>query len=281
MSILLGTNYYEAGADEDRRQLQSALHLSALSDVAPANLQWHDEPYERLAQHVRTVSVLRRDAREATGYNGRRKPLATEVFDALAKIARVDGHHYFGFLNADILVTQQAVDAILSGGRETYVFSRTDIDSQGQPLGLMLYGMDMFVCRVDVWPGVRRKLRPYIIGEQCFDNVYTAVMMSESDGAVVNRAGCILHERHESRWRNNDPYGEYNYFLASLDSRYFSMWVAYCERLIGARRQGASEADEEAIAKEAFMWRRSVAASSVQMGRQLKARFRHWRHRAR
>ena len=278
MGIVLGTQFYRASADEIRRQDRPAQALVGLRHVVPVNLQWTDEVVERPG--LRTIPVLRQDARLITRYKGRRKPIATEVFDALATIAREGGHRYFGFLNADIVVTQPVVDLILEAGKQTYTFSRTDLDEQGQPAGLMLYGMDLFVVDVNWWDAFRRRFRPYVLGERCFDNVYTAILMCHGDGLVVNRHGYLLHAQHSVGDRLLNPYGQYNRFLASLDSRYFSMWVDYCERLVGLHRRDAPESEERALADDVFRWRPSVAAASWQAGRQVKARLQYWRQRA-
>ena len=41
-------------------------------------------------------------------------------------------------------------------------------------------GQDMFVVSVQWWQRNRSRFRPYILGEACWDNVYTAVMMCHS-----------------------------------------------------------------------------------------------------
>jgi hypothetical protein len=278
MSIVLGTHFYRASADEIRRQDRPAESLVGLRHVVPVNLQPTDDVAERPG--LRTVPVLCQDACLITRHNGRRKPISAEVFDALATIAREEGHPYFGFLNADIVVTQPVVDLILEADKETYVFSRTDMDESGRPLGLMLYGMDLFVFDVNWWATSRKRFRPYVLGERCFDNVYTAIMMCHGDGLIVNRHGYLLHVRHQPGERLSNPYGQYNRFLASLDSRYFSLWAEYCERLVELHRRGAPESEERALAKEVFVWRSSLVSAGWQAGRQVKARLRYWRDRA-
>jgi hypothetical protein len=274
MKVVLGTQFYRASADEIRRQDRPAEALAGLRHVVPVNLQWTDEVVDRPG--LRTVPVLRQDARLVTRHNGRRKPIATEVLDALATIAREGGHRYFGFLNADIVVTQPAVDLILEAGKQTYAFSRTDLDEHGQRAGLMLHGMDLFAFDVNWWDACRRRFRPYVLGEICYDNVYTAIMMCRGNGLVVNRHAYLLHARHQVRFQALGPYAEYNGLLAALDSRYFSIWVDYCDRLVRLHDRGAPESEERALAEEVFVWHPSVAAALWQAGRQVKARLSYW-----
>jgi hypothetical protein len=272
--ILLGTQLYGASGDARRRQDRSVESLIGLPGAAAVNVQFGDAVFEQPG--LETLPVLRQDARTVTALPGRRKPIATEVFSALAEAARARGLRWFGYLNADIMVTSRALD-IVREGRDTYAFSRQDVDDRGARLGIVTSGLDFFVFDVGWWERHRRRFRPYVLGECAFDNVYASMMMCHSNGAIVNREPGIFHERHASG--AGGPFADYNWFLAALDSPYFTLWVRYWEQLTAARARGAEPAEEEAIRQRVFVWRRSPAAWAVQAGRSLKARVRFARQR--
>src|ERR1051325_7390130 len=110
-----------------RRQQAAIDAVTTLSGAIPINLQWRDEICAR--GEMETLAVLRHDARSVLGLPVRRKPIVRELFDALAHAARARGCRYFAFYNADIEISQAAVDTIAQGGRQTYAFSRMDVDA--------------------------------------------------------------------------------------------------------------------------------------------------------
>jgi hypothetical protein len=273
MTVLLGTQFYAGSADARRRQEQAIDALLRLRDVALVNLQWVDEVYER--PEIETLPVLRQDSRTVTRLPVGRKPIMPEVFDALAGAASARGCRYFGFLNADILVSQAAIDVIAREERDGYAFSRRDIEADtGRELGLMLNGLDLFVFADEWWRRERHRFRPYILAEWFYDCVFGALMACHGDGLILNRDGEIRHEAHPRTL--SGPLAHYNGYLAALDAPYFSLWVRYSQRLDELRQRGASEADERALQREIFVWRPSWPSLLVHVGRQLKAR---WRYR--
>lgn len=274
MHLLLGTQFYDGAPDALRRQQQAAAALGHLRGVTPINLQWRDEICERPG--VETLAVLTRDAPGVTGLPGRRKPIVPEMLDALAHEASARRLRYFALVNGDIVVTERAIDRVLTGGKQTYAFSRMNVDESGQHLGLTLQGIDMLAFEVPWWLANRRRFRPYILGEPCFDVVFTAIMMCHGDGAICNRDGEIRHENHP-----NHPFGayaDYNHYLAALDAPYFSIWVKYWHALVRARARGAPEAEEQALLRATFVWRPSIASALWHAGRCARAR---WRYRFR
>lgn len=271
--MILGTQAYACDGDSARRQERALDALASLSNVSAINLQWPDEIVHR--DGLRTLAALGPDSRTVTHCPGRRKPIILDVLDALASLAAAEGHRYFGYLNADIVVKPAAVDVIASSGKASYALSRLDVDAAGQPIGMMLYGIDLVAFDVLWWRTHRRRFRPYILGEPLWDNVYAAVMMCHGDGLVLNRPGLIEHERHNAA---HDPnaFLSYNGLLSALDARYFSLWVRYCEAVVDARARSASVEEEAAIAADAFVWRRSAGAAIWDAGRGVKARL-HYR----
>ena len=141
-------------------------------------------------------------------------------------------------------------------------------------------GQDMFVVSVRWWDRNRVRFRPYILGEACWDNVYTAVMLCHSDGVLLNRDPLIVHRRHAAVWRDATPAARYNGYLAALDARYFELWSQYWHRLDKLRREEAPPSTEAALAKEIFVWKRSAPNAVRQFVRSARARQRYRRLRA-
>jgi hypothetical protein len=229
------------------------------------------------------LPALLGDSVTAAGPGGRRKPLTREFFDVLSRVATARGHHYFAFVNSDVLVLPAALEALAREVRQTYAISRHDIDRLDGDVArstLLTAGIDMFVVSAEWWRRHCRRFRPYVIGDACWDNVYTAVMMCHSDGIILNREPLILHERHQTLWNDTTSTARYNGFLAALDGRYFSLWCEYWDRLERARAQGVSAAGQRALRDEVFVWRRSAKAALQQSVRSARARLQFLRRRA-
>ena len=275
--MIIGAQFYDAGPEANLRQARAMDALAGLAGVVAIDLQWKPSPAPR--PWIRTEAALRQDSCSVTRSTGRVKPIATDAFDALAAIAAREGHRHFLFINSDIAVTPAAVERIANEGKEVYAFGRMDVGADGREQGLLLSGLDGFAFDVRWWQAHRRRFRPYIIGEAIWDNVYAAIMMCHGDGVIANRRGEIRHDAHPTAW-GRTLFADYNGFLSALDSRYFSLWVAYYARLVEARARGASEEEERGIARDVFVWRRSSAAAARQAGRGVKARLRFRRQRA-
>jgi len=273
--MLIGLQLYDADAASTRRQRLAVDALARLEGVEAVNLQFRDGAAVT-SPKVETIAGLSGDSLRTTGSPGRRKPLAREAFDVLAARAAARGHRYFSFINADIVVTPEAVREIEEGRRESYVVSRTDVDDVAAahpPFDApMTAGLDMFVLSTAWWPSNRRRFREYIVGECCWDNVYTAILMCHSKGIVLNREALILHERHTPAWHEPTPQARYNGMLAALDARYFSMWAEYWQRLESLRACGAGADEEGVLQREAFVWRPSAYQAARQAVRSLRAR---------
>src|SRR5574338_1034089 len=101
--LVIGSQFFRSGSDSDARQARARAALRALPDARPVNLQFADdpEPFEGLE----TAAVLRLDSRRVAGGDGPRKPIVSEMFDALASIARREHAGWFAYANADIEVT--------------------------------------------------------------------------------------------------------------------------------------------------------------------------------
>ena len=279
VTVVLGSNFYDGDADAMRRQQAAVDTVTSLSGVLPINLQWHleggsgNDVCER--SEMETLAVLKNDARSVTGLPIRRKPIMPEIFDALAAAAAARGCRYFAFYNADILVSQAAVDAIANGGRQSYGLSRMDFDAgTHRDAGVMLNGIDMFAFDVAWWRAERRRFRAYILGEWFYDPVFASLMLLYGDGVILNRRGEIRHETHEHH-PPAGPAAEYNGYLAALDAPEFSRWAGYRGRLDDLRARGASEEEELALQREAFSQSITIGASIYHAGRCAKAFLRY------
>jgi hypothetical protein len=283
--VLVGIQLHGGAPSAVERQRRALEALVALDDVRAVHLQFHDAAPLAL-EGCPSLPVLQLDSNRLTGAAGPRKPIAREVFDALASVAADRGIAYFAYINGDIVVRPEAIDLIRRLGRQTYVFSRGDVDDlAGAVAGLdvattmMTAGQDMFAVSVDWWRRHAARFRPYILGEGCWDNVYTAAMMCHSDGVLLNREPHILHERHPTAWHAVTPAARWNGMLAALDGRYFSIWCRYWTGLEAARRRAASASEEEALRRSVLVWRRSAPAAALQLVRTVKARARYHRLR--
>ena len=103
-------------------------------------------------------------------------------------------------MNSDIIVSPAAVARVIAGEHQVYAFSRMDYDRAGRDTGLILTGCDAFAFDVAWWRANRHRFRPYILGEPCWDNVFTALLMCYGDGMLVNRDAAIRHEIHATAW---------------------------------------------------------------------------------
>lgn len=268
--IVIGTSFYPASADSERRQVRARAALLELKDVIPINLQFVDEDFE--PEGFRTLPVLRQDSRLLTGAAGIRKPVVSEMFDALADAARANGCRYFAYLNADIEIRPAALDVILSGDRDGYAFSRIDVDAAtGAELGVQIFGLDMFAVDAAWWTRESRRFRPYIAGEPCWDNVYAALICAHGNGDIVNEHPGIYHESHPTLW-NEGPFAQHNGFLAALDAPDFSRWVHYATKLDAMLKAETPIDRRGLVTAELADARLSAVESAVHVARQLRAR---------
>lgn len=261
-----------------RRQAAACEALATLDGIKAVNLQF-TQRYLRQDPRISTLKTLAVDSTVVTRSPGRVKPIALEMFDQLAAAAEVNRCRYFAYINSDIIVTPALVQLVQSGDKETYAVSRCDVGGAEDDC-IVTSGQDMFVVSVQWWQSNRVRFRPYVLGEACWDNVYTAIMMCHSDGALLNRDPLVLHERHATLWRDTTPTARYNGYLAALDARYFHLWSQYWHRLEALRASGTSESAEVDLAHATFVWRRSASGAMRQLIRSARARQRYRRLRA-
>jgi hypothetical protein len=247
--LTIGSRFYPAAADSERRQARAREALLGLPGVHAVNLQFTDESYRPAGFDTRPV--LARDSRTVTGGGTVRKPIVAEMFDALAAVAAARGDRYFAYLNADIEVAPAAVDRILDGGRDGYAFCRVDLAAGTRAAGgVLLLGLDLFAADTAWWARQRRRFRPYIAGEALWDNVYAALFASHGRADIVDVDPGIYHEQHAASW-GGGLYAAYNGYLAALDAPYFTRWAMYHARLEQARAS-ATALDREGLMRDVF-----------------------------
>ena len=224
--------------------------MSTLIDVSPhrpVNLQFSDRRDVCEVDGFETLAILELDSNRVTGRRGPRKPVVNEVFTRLAHLAAERRVRYFGFTNADILFTSAAIDRIVRADHPAFVIARSDVDA-GRILnpGPLLYGTDVFVVDASWWLAHQHEFRPYILGEGCWDNVYSAQLLCTAGGLLLNREPLVKHEAHPIAWHDS-PFAEHNGYLAALDRMYFTRWVMYATRLEAMRREakGLGTIDDE------------------------------------
>jgi hypothetical protein len=271
MTLILGTHTFAATGDAGRRQSAAMTSLRALRGVLPVNVQFASGGHE--VEGIETLAVLERDACTVTGNRGPRKPIVSDILDALCARAEAAGASAFAFMNADIHLAQEAVEWIASDGHEVWLFSRDDYDgATGMSMGMGTAGMDVIVARTSWWRQHRGRFRPYIAGEAVWDNVYTAIAMCHADAVLENRRPLARHEAHAAAWTpGTGPYAAYTQYLAAQDAGYFSLWCRYWDGLRDLRRAGGTLEQEQALAREVFVWRPGAAGLALQGLRNLKA----------
>ena len=276
--MLIGLSLFDGDAGAMERQEAACEALCALAGIEAVNVQFtHGE--SRRDPRFETLAALATDSTIVTRSAGRRKPISVEMFDVLAAAAVARGHDYFAYINSDIVVTRALVNAVQRGARDTYAISRCDVGGEAGDR-MITAGQDMFAVSVRWWGDNRVRFRPYILGEACWDNVYTAVMMCHSNGALLNRDPLIMHRRHAAVWRDTTPAARYNGYLAALDARYFDLWSQYWHRLDTLRREDAPPSAEAELARAIFVWKRSAPNALRQFVRSARARQRYRRLRA-
>lgn len=273
-SVLFGANLYPAQGEAARRQSTAMSVLAELSPLPPINLQFADRGDFCEFPGFETHAVLRQDSVTITGHQGHRKSIVSEMFTNLAQIAADRNVRYFGFTNTDIIFTAAAIERIQRGDHQAYVFGRVDFEpSQEENVRPMIYGTDVFVVEAQWWLANQRRFRPYIVGEGCWDNVYTAQLLCWAGGELLNREPMIRHESHAAVWRKS-PFGEHNGYLAAVDRMYFSRWaeyVAQLEALRGPTRQPAEQQAELRLQRAAFQeWQPGPFDHCLQWARMVK-----------
>lgn len=249
--------------------------IRRLSGVLAVNVQFADTPHS--TEGIETMAVLTRDARTVTGASGPRKAVVSDILDALCTRADASGVRIFCFMNADIQLTQPAVDWIATSEHEAWVFSREDFNgADGTVMGMNTAGTDVIAVSTEWWRRNRSRFRAYILGESVWDNVYTAIVMCHANAVLENRRPLARHESHPAAWSpGSGPYARYTQYLAALDAGYFSLWCRYWDGLQGIRRSGGDASAERRLARDVFVWHPTQAARAIQQLRNVKATLRY------
>jgi hypothetical protein len=276
--VLVGTHTWAANADGARRNANGIASLQALHDTDIVNVQFRDRPHEHPG--LETLAAMPRDSNVLTGRKGPRKPVMVDLFDALAREASARALPYFCFTNTDILISQPAIDWIRQAGKDACIFSRRNFHATtGAPMTIEFAGYDVYAIRPFWWFRHRHRFRPYIAGEGIWDEVYTTIIMCHADAAIENRLSLVRHEAHPMVPVPSKEFGRYIQMLAAFDAGYFSVWCRYYVGVTAMREAGARPEEEEAFAREVFVWRPGAADRAIQIARNVKAvgRYQLWK----
>jgi hypothetical protein len=250
--ILLGTSISGRQGDTARRESAAQASLAALVASGSADavtLLFRDE-MPPVGGAIPSLARLTQDAPGVSGLPGPRKPIVSEMIDVLADEAHRRGMSRVALVNGDILVAPAAVDRIASTDAPFIAMSRIDTGG-GEPDASMLYGVDLIAVDTAFWRRTRRLFRAYVLGEEIWDNVYTAIGLCHG-GALFNRDRLLLHERHETR-KGTLPFARYVHLLGARDRAYFTRWCTYIARLEPLRARGAAADEELALARSVFV----------------------------
>lgn len=250
--MVLGTHIYPASGAAAERMRRALDAWTTLSGVRLVNLQFAGDPSPATHHGFRTCAVLQQDSRGVTGAQGVRKPIMREMLDRLVEEADQAGCAYAGFSNADILVSQAAIDRVAGGGRDATVFSRMDVDPlTGNAIGEFISGQDTLFIRPAVYRALRARLRPYIVGEMPWDVVYTSILLTHCRTELVNRGDDCRHVAHETIWVDS-PFAKYGWQLAHMDWTYLERWYRYYYPAKAMREAGRPRAEEDALRDAVF-----------------------------
>ena len=268
--VLLGTSISGRAGDTARRESSAQASLKALIDARVADAVNLFFTGERGSGAIPSLSRLILDAPGVTGLPGPRKPIVSEMLDVLAAEAAHRGISRIGLVNGDIVVTRAAIDRLNAIDAPFVAMSRVDVGA-GQAEAPMIYGVDFMTVDTAFWARLRRLFRPYILGEEIWDNVYTAIGLCHG-GVLLNRERLVLHERHDTA-KTRLPFARYVHLLAARDRAYFTRWCTYVARLEAIIADKGSADEASALQRSVF-----VPPSAVEQGLDL-ARAAWWRTR--
>lgn len=249
-ALLVGTSISGRGDARDR-EAAAQQALARLSDDGLAmavNLSFTNDT--SAVTPVETLAHLTLDAPTVTGSTGPRKPVVTEILDVLAAEAARRGCSRIGLVNADVVVTPEAIARDAESGRPAVAISRTDTGG-GEADANLLFGVDMITFDREFWRRQRHRFRAYLLGEPIWDNVFASIAVCHG-GALLNRDRLLLHPRHPSVTAGS-PYRSYLQVLAARDSFYFTAWCRYVDRVQALRARGGSADEESALQRETFV----------------------------
>lgn len=248
--IFLGASAYRGAEEHQARQHAALATWKAWERCQPVQLNFVDEKYPLEIEGFCSRSVLRQDSGQICRRAGPRKPVIREILDALAEESEKTGAPWIGYANADIQFRPKVWTLLEECSEEVILISRTECEA-GKPMEILTYGVDVLFFRVAWWKTHRHLFRDYLIGEGCWDVVYTSLALRHGRGRLWNREPLVWHERHAPIWHES-PFAFYNWYLAALDSPAFSRWCDYHEALLEGRKRETSEAEELALQQYFF-----------------------------
>jgi len=221
-SFLFGVNlaaFADSGAQarQDQAQALNAALLREAPGGQAVNIAFAGEapigPYPTEARLETCSQQL------APSPDGVRKPVASELFGALARLAKEKGKEAFLFANGDVLLTSVLLATLGELRRRGYrnvAITRTDVenfaDREPPDWGMMhIGGSDAFLVDTEWWLDNERDFGPYLIGEMDWDTVYAGIMARRSPFYYLSHArGALLHQAHARRWSDKTVRAKHN-----------------------------------------------------------------------
>ena len=172
-------------------------------------------------------------------YSPKRLPLMNELFGALGDLI---GYDYVIFTNSDIMISNRLISEILESKKESYCVSRLDIREINTitdpiiPFKIEIAGFDTYVFKSSWWQENKLRFPKYLLGKPRWDNHYTSIFMTHSDGKILNYyPGHIIHIFHGYGSHQDDMENRYVNKLWDLHPGLQSGWGTYFDEILNKR----------------------------------------------
>jgi hypothetical protein len=168
-------------------------------------------------------------------------PLMNELFDAIGSLTEYD---YVIFTNSDIMISNRLINEILETKKESYSVSRLEIQNINSlkdkiiPIKIEVAGFDTYVFKPTWWSENKHRFPKYLLGKPRWDNHYTSLFMTYSDGKILNYyPGHTLHIFHGYDAHQDDAETRYVNKLWDSQIGLQGGWGYYFEEILLHRSQ--------------------------------------------
>jgi len=189
-------------------------------------------------------------------------PLMNELFDSLGCLIEYD---YVIFTNSDIMISNRLINEILTTKKESYSVSRLEIQSINSltdaliPFKIEIAGFDTYAFKPAWWQHNKHRFPKYLLGKPRWDNHYTSIFMTYSDGKVLNYyPGHIVHIYHGYASHQDDMENRYVNKLWDSYPELQNRWGRYFNDILLKRKShnnvmfGKINNTEDTLAKQIF-----------------------------
>jgi hypothetical protein len=209
MNIAVGVNIF----GRCRRQDLAITALKRQAEKFP-NLKLYNITFENeqnFEPDFIHLPLLKRRARDIVRNSESEKPVSVDFFNILSG----QGCEYFLFLNSDIVLTSRAIVLMMTGGFETYSFSRADCFEFHNldaiiPFRIEIAGFDAWAVSTQWWVGNSHLFQNYIYAEPLWDVAFATTMFKNSKSKLCNKEIFIAHEKHAINWSEGSVEAKYN-----------------------------------------------------------------------